>query len=371
MAVPGAVAEHPFWASPLKQAAGWARGDVLCLEHLPHQTFYSLPNWAEWLLLIFLCTTYQSLPKSLCLSSLAFYPEVSQAALLGVRGSASYTALVVTSLHVLCRLGFNMIPDSMTAQTLQRNCTAAPWKRSLPMQRHQLKGPQGLSMAKMAFTFAKQPKVALRRAAVSFLALVPEMVQDVIRVTSKVHRLKFNQLCMSFDWFDGQGNQRVATHIFLFVFNLALLIVGTFCLPVRLLDLVNVTVIDVKSAFIAFITLLLPLVIFSSVNMLPRGWSLLDLARLPFKGLAADTQPRVQFLSMHVQPFVILSYQRSGSNLLCGLLNSHPEVAMHNELFHDQTICILSGMFQQSGRPQSVIRGPVSFSLRRSPDRGL
>lgn len=32
--------------------------------------------------------------------------------------------------------------------------------------------------------------------------------------------------------------------------------------------------------------------------------------------------------------FVVLSWKRSGSNLLCGILFNHPEIAMHNELFN-------------------------------------
>lgn len=32
--------------------------------------------------------------------------------------------------------------------------------------------------------------------------------------------------------------------------------------------------------------------------------------------------------------FVVLSWKRTGSNLLCGILFNHPEIAMHNELFN-------------------------------------
>jgi LPS sulfotransferase NodH len=34
------------------------------------------------------------------------------------------------------------------------------------------------------------------------------------------------------------------------------------------------------------------------------------------------------------RPFVILAYQRTGSNLLCGRLHNHARVVMHNELFN-------------------------------------
>jgi len=32
--------------------------------------------------------------------------------------------------------------------------------------------------------------------------------------------------------------------------------------------------------------------------------------------------------------FVLLSWKRTGSNLLCGILHLHPEIIMHNELFN-------------------------------------
>ena len=44
--VPGAKVTHPFWTKPLRQVAGWASGDVLCLDTLPSCSFYALPNWA-------------------------------------------------------------------------------------------------------------------------------------------------------------------------------------------------------------------------------------------------------------------------------------------------------------------------------------
>jgi LPS sulfotransferase NodH len=36
--------------------------------------------------------------------------------------------------------------------------------------------------------------------------------------------------------------------------------------------------------------------------------------------------------------FVIFSSPRSGSNLLCGMLNSHPEIICHHEVFHPHAI---------------------------------
>jgi LPS sulfotransferase NodH len=36
--------------------------------------------------------------------------------------------------------------------------------------------------------------------------------------------------------------------------------------------------------------------------------------------------------------FVIISIPRSGSNYLCGILNSHPEIICHHELYHESAI---------------------------------
>ncbi|KAK1866225.1 hypothetical protein I4F81_008745 [Pyropia yezoensis] len=47
VAVPGAVVVHPWWSRPLAQVAGWAHGDVRCLEALPRATFRAAPNWVE------------------------------------------------------------------------------------------------------------------------------------------------------------------------------------------------------------------------------------------------------------------------------------------------------------------------------------
>jgi LPS sulfotransferase NodH len=47
VAVPCALVMHPYWDKPFNQVFGWASGDVLCLDALPHSTFRAPPNWAE------------------------------------------------------------------------------------------------------------------------------------------------------------------------------------------------------------------------------------------------------------------------------------------------------------------------------------
>lgn len=51
--------------------------------------------------------------------------------------------------------------------------------------------------------------------------------------------------------------------------------------------------------------------------------------------------------------FVILSWKRTGSNLLCGLLHRHPEVTMHNELFNPIDIFTYHPSTLRSYRNQS------------------
>lgn len=47
VSVPAARVLHPFWPRPLRQIAGWASGDVRCLDTLPTCGFRAPPNWAE------------------------------------------------------------------------------------------------------------------------------------------------------------------------------------------------------------------------------------------------------------------------------------------------------------------------------------
>jgi len=44
---------------------------------------------------------------------------------------------------------------------------------------------------------------------------------------------------------------------------------------------------------------------------------------------------RMQHLPPPPVRFVVLSYQRCGTNLLCGRLHNHPDITMHNELFNE------------------------------------
>lgn len=62
ISVPAARVQHPFWPKPLRQIAGWAAGDVRCLDTIPTCVFRAPPNWAELAMALFF---FAWLPKLL------------------------------------------------------------------------------------------------------------------------------------------------------------------------------------------------------------------------------------------------------------------------------------------------------------------
>lgn len=65
--------------------------------------------------------------------------------------------------------------------------------------------------------------------------------------------------------------------------------------------------------------------------------------------------------------FVILAVPRTGSNLLCTLLNSHPEILCHHEVFNPQgvfTALTHRDMATEIGSPQERDRDPLGFLQR-------
>ena len=55
---------------------------------------------------------------------------------------------------------------------------------------------------------------------------------------------------------------------------------------------------------------------------------------------------RKRFVAHFLKPspqtrFAVLSWKRTGSNMLCGILFNHPEVVMHNELFNPSRCYLL------------------------------
>jgi len=165
VAVPGARVLHPFWKSPLRQVQGWAAGDVLCLDALPHRGFRALPNWAEYsvyfLLVALACATFGNLTLAQKFVKFALYAIVIEIAMLYPRFYAN------------CR-------------DVHRNvrvcCIAA------------------------------------------LLGTVPIMLQDGTRLASKIIRLRLHKICKHFDFMNGRGNNVREMRFALAVKNVLLLI---------------------------------------------------------------------------------------------------------------------------------------------------
>lgn len=69
--VPGATAQHPWWNGGnvcYGQINGWAWGDSLCISLWPHKSYWSFPNWIEFL--FFFLPAYAMLAKTSLLSFL-------------------------------------------------------------------------------------------------------------------------------------------------------------------------------------------------------------------------------------------------------------------------------------------------------------
>lgn len=151
--------------------------------------------------------------------------------------------------------------------------------------------------------------------ATPLLAAVPPMLQDVVRLVSKLRRLRFEQVLRHFDWMDGQENHVTAS-------QLALLLKGAAFAAVAV---GTSTSVSLQARAVA------ALAVTGIASTLYRGLGLQLPAPLSASSLDLDPTSRVM-------PFVVLASQRTGSNLLCGYLHHHPMIAMHNELFNEKKI---------------------------------
>ena len=238
VAVPQAHVEHPFWPRPLHQVAGWAAGDVVCLDALPQAVFPAPPTWAL-----------------LAVASLLLRKWL--------------WALLAVCLEVL-----------FLAATYWGNMP-----RSLPL-------PQ--------------------RPVVLLLAALPAMVQAVVRLRSKLLRLRFGQLMQHFDWTDGMTDHVPATQLTLLLKAL------TWAAAVAALE-----VHAMRTAGCTAVALVL------------GAWAFVQGHTMP--PLRAHCRAPLT-LPAEITPFVILASQRTGSNMLCGLLHHVLGVVMHNELFNEKAV---------------------------------
>ncbi|CAM9495189.1 unnamed protein product, partial [Pylaiella littoralis] len=276
VAVPGAVATHPYWNNPIRQMWGWARGDTLCLSFHPHSTFYRVWDWAETTMLIWVVgLVWFNVWKCLVASGIVWAVEYLE--------------------------GLAHVYPGTTGVT--------PWAAVL-------------------------------------LAPLPRMVQDAARLLTKLGRLNLYQLLLSFDWMDGTDGHAWrkasrALHATKFAMNV-IIILGT------------------ALGYGMYCVLL-------GLAVLAVYWNW-QTRRVKGKSVGQSGPAR----------FVVLAWQRTGSNLLCGLLHNHSGVFMHNEIFHDRAIhtyhrdrlaewgwtvarrdadreAFISTVFSQSDRPEQAI----------------
>ena len=257
VSVPDARVTHPFWKAPLRQISGWASGDVLCLDTLPHRSFLTLPDWAEIsLFCAFLSST-------------------------GLRSCWTVVAVVIaTEVAMLFPRFYLNAGDSM-----------------------------------------RRP---LTRAIAALMGVVPPMIQDATRLWSKVRRARVSKLLRRFDWMNGTGRhgQEVLLHSVAKSVAFVLVAGATGALPV---SLPSVEEESSRAASAAAFAVFYAMWFARQTGSL----SLLEPQRLRGPSLSFEPEPGVT-------PFVVLAYQRTGSNLLCGLLSAVPGVNMHFEVFNEK-----------------------------------
>lgn len=275
VAVPAARVLHPFWDKPLKQIAGWAKGDVLCLEALPHATFRAFPNWAEVALAC-------ALIGRLDLFALAAAVEVA-----------------------------------MLAPRL--------WQHAAPRSIH------GRLVAAIA-------------------GAGPPMLQDAVRLSSKLSRCKLSHVCMHFDWMNGAGHHVIEKQIDIASKGAA------FALAAVCYSEASAGAVLPLASFAALVgAYYLWCVGQAGLRVLPSP---------PPLRLAADAAtigPRALELGTADVPFVVFGHQRTGSNLLCGYLFQHPEVVMHYEVFNDKAIYSADGVVRAATALRERDADPASF----------
>lgn len=260
VSVPEAVVHHPFWPDIFGQIIGWAQGDALCLEALPHSRFYAPPNWIEAIFLVILASAFRLLPTAL-----------------GWQQAAACLLCIFLSECLLDIL--TVMPNTP--------------RRMNPLLRIKL----------------------------AALAILPAMAQDVARLRSKLLRGRIILLFCNFDWMDGHDGiygHITMTRLGLLFRNMLWTVLLFCCIYWGRLTWTQI------SLCATFVTLLI-LLWSSSQRFDARKHhdeltlrSLTGLPPLPLmRQIAEEGGPRL---------FLVLAYQRTGSNLLCGKLHNHAQV---------------------------------------------
>jgi glycosyltransferase involved in cell wall biosynthesis len=157
------------------------------------------------------------------------------------------------------------------------------------------------------------------RAVLAAAAAFPIMIQDAARLCSKLLRFKIGHICLQLDWMDGQREHVGATRFVLLVKNAAFLLLATASLYPSILAWITVNGLClIVGGFVLF-----------------WNYSQQFSPAYEMQTLMNCLQPLpVTFPRDHPQPFIILAFQRTGSNLLCGKLHNHVQIVMHNEVFN-------------------------------------
>mmetsp|Transcript_2598 Transcript_2598/g.5938 ORF Transcript_2598/g.5938 Transcript_2598/m.5938 type:complete len:1000 (-) Transcript_2598:117-3116(-) len=252
IAVPRAVVTHPFWTNITKQVVGWAMGDVRLLVFFPENTFFALPNWAEWiLLLLFLSVPYD-------------YEDMEH----------------------------------------------------LTMEIMAVVGAEIFFGAAIAYPRTSSEDGHATRILVSIIGAWLFMIQDLTRLLSKLCHLRLHQLFIQFDWMDGQKRHKESTLVSQTLKNSAFLSIYL---------LYNI---PMPWIFVRFCSKV-------ALQLIFMFWCTRQNYELRSESIEQENKLD---LDSKIQPFVILTWQRTGSNLLCGILHNHQEVMMHNEVFHSKKI---------------------------------
>ena len=174
---------------------------------------------------------------------------------------------------------------------------------------------------------------------VGLIAVVFPSLQELNRMWSKLRRLRIANLCCHFDWMHGQRDHVSATQLAsLFEFVTLILIFCTIAIPST-----------------RWVTGILSIAIY-------RIWVCFQYKLVSTKCAISPKNSQLVFAKGKT-PFVILATQRTGSNMLCGYLQNHPQILMHNELFNEV------GVF--SPKKHDLHPNPKTFGVRDTDPTGF
>eukprot|EP01038_Epipyxis_sp_PR26KG_P011463 gene11463-15355_t len=160
---------------------------------------------------------------------------------------------------------------------------------------------------------------------IALLAIFPAMLQDFSRLKTKLINGRIFQLFLHFDWMDGQNDHVGVTRFSLLIKNVVYGIV------IALAHNNNNVIQSILSLIL--ITILL---FWSKSQIFSEGAYKYDYV----KSFLPIIKNNINSTSLFPigQPFVVLAYQRTGSNWVCGRLHNHRSILMHSELFNEQRI---------------------------------